>query len=154
MDINISHFTRGGTLLGCYQHNEQARTLAMANCTKKQNPSIFASSADTDLISLAPPPLNPPPFPGRCVSSEVEPPPRPFFGGLSGTEVRRGTSGASGCVEGLQARALVPAHHDALPLVSNCLGPSSSKEESHPELQILTSSYHDTAQSGRFAELA
>ena len=39
--------------------------------------------------------------------------------GLSGPGVRRDTSGASGCVEGLQAR-VAPAHPDALPLVSSC----------------------------------
>ena len=36
------------------------------------------------------------------------------LGGLSGTVVKRNTSGASGCIAGLQARALVPAPPDAL----------------------------------------
>ena len=40
--------------------------------------------------------------------------------GLSGPEVRRGISGVSDCVEGLQARGLAPAHPDAVPLVSSC----------------------------------
>ena len=67
--------------------------------------------------------------------------------GLSGPELRRGTSGASDCAEELQARALAPAQPDALPLVSSCWAPSSSKKESHPEPQILTVSYRDTALS-------
>ena len=50
--------------------------------------------------------------------------------------------GASGCIEGPQARVLVPAPPDALPFVSCCLGPSSSKEESQPEPYILTTPYH------------
>ena len=74
-------------------------------------------------------------------------PHRSSLGGLSGPEVRRDTSGASGCVEGPQARALAPAHPDALPSVPSCWGPSSSKKESHPEPQILTTSYHDTVPS-------
>ena len=65
-------------------------------------------------------------------------PHRSSLGDLSGPEVRRDTSGPSGCVEGPQARALAPAHPDALPLVSSCWSPSSSKEESHPEPKILT----------------
>ena len=75
---------------------------------------------------------------------------RSSLGGLSGPEVRRNTSGASGCVEGLQARALstlVPAQPDALPLASSCWGPNSSKKESHPEPHVLTTSYRDTVLS-------
>ena len=40
------------------------------------------------------------------------------LGGLSGPEVRRSTSGASGCIEGLQARALAPAPPDALSIAT------------------------------------
>ena len=74
-------------------------------------------------------------------------PHRSSLRGLSGPEVRKDTSGASGCVEGPQARALAPAHPDALPSVPSCWGPSSSKKESHPEPLILTTSYHDTVPS-------
>ena len=42
-------------------------------------------------------------------------PPR---GGLSGPEVRRRTSSASGCIGGLQAQARVPAPPDALPIAT------------------------------------
>ena len=64
---------------------------------------------------------------------------------LSNPEVRRNIPGASGCAEGHQARVLVTAPPGALPLLYCCWGPRLSKMESHPELQILTTSYRDTA---------
>ena len=67
--------------------------------------------------------------------------------GLSRPEIRRITPGASGCVEGLQARVLVPAPPGALPLVSWCRGPSLPKQESHSEPHIPTALYQDAVPS-------
>ena len=41
-----------------------------------------------------------------------------YLCGLSGPEVRRDTSGTSGCIEGPQARVRVPAPPDALPIAT------------------------------------